>query len=107
MAKNGVDTKFGLPEKYLSEISQPPFYAFPVYSSTLAVCFGLHVNSNSQVLTDADEPIAGLFAIGNAQGDFFNETYPVHCPGCSTSRCLVYGQLVGEALAKDTVLSEL
>ena len=107
MADAGEDKRFQLPEKYLSHIAEPPFYAFPVLSSTLAVCFGLHVNANSQVLTDDDQPIAGLFAVGNVQGDFFNETYPVHCPGVSTSRCLVYGQLVGEALAKGTVLSEI
>ena len=65
------------------------------------------MDNNSQVCTEEDEPIDGLFAIDNVQGDFFGKDYPVHCPGISHSRCLVFGQLVGEALAKDTVLTAL
>ena len=33
--------------------------------------FGLHVDKNSQVCTDEDGPIEGLFAVGNVQGNFF------------------------------------
>ena len=51
------------------------------------MCYGVHVNDDSQVCTDDDQPIAGLFAAGNCQGDFFGFNYPVHCPGCST--CLL------------------
>ena len=49
----------------------------------------------------------GLFAIGNVQGDFFGKDYPVHCPGVSHGRCVTFGQLVGEACAKDTTIGEL
>ena len=69
--------------------------------------FGLHVNLDSQVLTEDEQPIDGLFAVGNVQGDFFANSYPVHCPGLSHGRGLTFGQLVGEALAKDTVLTAL
>lgn len=103
----GVDTKFDVPAQFLSEVKTAPFYATPLVCSTLTIPFGLHVDNNSQVCTEEDEPIDGLFAIGNVQGDFFGKDYPVHCPGISHSRCLVFGQLVGEALAKDTVLTAL
>ena len=65
------------------------------------------MNEDSQVCTEEDAPIKGLFAIGNVQGDFFGKDYPVHCPGISHGRCVTFGQLVGEALAKDSVLTEL
>ncbi len=68
---------------------------------------GLHVNDDSQVCTEEDELIDGLFAVGNVQGDFFGLNYPVHCPGVSHGRCLTFGQLVGEALATDTVITKL
>lgn len=103
----GKDTKFDVPAQFLSEIKTAPFYATPLVCSTLTIPFGLHVNDDSQVCTAEDEPINGLFAVGNVQGDFFGKDYPVHCPGISHSRCLVFGQLVGEALAKDTVLTGL
>ncbi|EQI15206.1 UNVERIFIED_ORG: fumarate reductase/succinate dehydrogenase flavodomain protein, partial [Clostridioides difficile F501] len=44
---------------------------------------------------------------GNVQGDFFGKDYPVHCPGVSHGRCVTFGQLVGEACAKDTTIGEL
>ncbi|MDR2716111.1 MAG: FAD-dependent oxidoreductase [Coriobacteriaceae bacterium] len=106
MFDKGEDTDFDVPARFLSKIQTPPFYAMPLYCSTLAVCFGLHVNDDSQVCTEDDEPIEGLFAIGNAQGDFFGNDYPVHFPGISQGRCVTFGQLVGEALAKDTVITK-
>lgn len=107
MARNGRDTQFGVPSQFLSEIKTPPFYAVPLVCSVLVVPFGLHVDINSQVCTGEDEPIPGLFAVGNVQGDFFGLSYPVHVPGLSHGRCMVFGQLVGEALAKDTVITKL
>jgi succinate dehydrogenase/fumarate reductase flavoprotein subunit len=107
MSVNGEDTQFGVPAKFLSEIKTAPFYATPLVCSVLTIPFGLHVDDNSQVCTEDDELISGLYAVGNAQGDFFGQNYPVHCPGISHSRCVVFGQLVGEALAKDTVLQDM
>lgn len=96
-----------MPAQFLSEIKTAPFYATPVVCSVLTIPFGLHVNDDSQVCTEEDEPIDGLFAVGNVQGDFFGLNYPVHCPGVSNGRCLTFGQLVGEALATDTVITKL
>ena len=107
MAEKGEDTQFGVVADWLSPVQQAPFYAIPIHASNLAVSFGVHVNDDSQVCTDDDEPIAGLFAAGNCQGDFFGFNYPVHCPGCSTGRSLVFGQLIGEALAKDETITQL
>ncbi len=105
--EQGKDTQFGVQPQFLSRVSEAPFYATPIKASLLVVCFGLHVNDDSQVCTEDDQPIDGLFAAGNAQGDFFGFNYPITCPGCSTSRSMVYGQLIGEALAKDTTITEM
>ena len=106
MADTGEDVDFGVPEQFLAPVKTAPFYATKNVCSTLTIPFGLHVNADSQVLTAEDEPIAGLFAIGNVQGDFFGKDYPVHCPGVSHGRCVTFGQLVGEALAQGKVISE-
>lgn len=103
----GEDKDFAVPMQFLSRIQTAPFYAVKSECSELVVPFGLHVDDNSQVCTEDDEPIAGLFAVGNMQGDFFGLSYPVICPGISIGRCWTFGQLVGEALAKDTVFTEI
>lgn len=102
----GEDTDFEVPAQFLSQIKTAPFYATPLVCSVLTIPFGVHVDNNSQVCTEDDVPIEGLFAIGNAQGDFFGLAYPVHCPGISHGRSVTFGQLVGEALAKDTVITK-
>jgi succinate dehydrogenase/fumarate reductase flavoprotein subunit len=102
----GEDKEFGVPPRWLSQVATPPFYATKNIASILTVPFGLHVNVDSQVCTQEDEPIKGLFAVGNVQGDFFGLSYPVHCPGISNGRSITFGQLVGEALAKDTVITQ-
>lgn len=107
LADAGEDTQFGVVPDWMSPVRQAPFYAIPIFASNLAVAYGVHVNDDSQVCTDDDQPIAGLFAAGNCQGDFFGFNYPVHCPGCSTGRSLVFGQLIGEALAKDTTITRM
>ncbi|MBR2834446.1 MAG: FAD-dependent oxidoreductase [Coriobacteriales bacterium] len=101
----GYDEDYGVPERFLAPVKNGPFYANSIPAAELVVIFGLHVDDNSQVCTEDDEPIPGLFAVGNCQGEFFANSYPVHCPGISHGRALTFGQLVGEALAKDTVIT--
>ena len=106
MMQNGEDDDFEVPAQFLSQVQTAPFYATPLVCSVLTIPFGVHVNDDSQVCTIDDAPIGGLFAIGNAQGDFFGLDYPVHFPGISQGRCVTFGQLVGEALAQDTVITK-
>lgn len=100
----GEDPDFGVPARFLCSVKDGPFYASNVTAWLLALPYGLRVDQNSQVLDTEDNPINGLFAIGNAQGDFFANSYPVTLPGTSHGRAVVYGRLVGQALAHDTVI---
>lgn len=100
----GYDEDFGVPQRFLSPVRQAPFYAFKMNAWLLSVPHGLHVDQNSQVLTEDDEPIDGLYAVGNAQGDFFANSYPVTLPGSSHGRSICFGYLVGKALANGTTI---
>jgi hypothetical protein len=101
---SGYDEDFGVPERFLSPVRKAPFYAFNMNAWLLSVPHGLHVDQNSQVLSEDDTPIGGLYAVGNAQGDFFANSYPVTLPGTSHGRGICFGYLVGKALAEGTTI---
>ena len=103
----GFDEDFGVPERFLCPVKEGPFYATKINAWLLNLPHGLHVNHNSQVLSEADEPIKGLFAVGNVQGDFFANSYPVTVPGANHGRSATFGRLVGRALAKGKTISEV
>ena len=96
----GRDDDFGVPERFLSPVKKSPFYACRISAWLLNLPHGLHVDHNSQVLTEDDEPIGGLFAVGNVQGDFFANSYPVTLPGTSHGRSITFGNIVGHAVAR-------
>lgn len=100
MCDQGRDDDFGVPERFLSPVKNGPFYAGKLSAWMLVLPYGLHVDDNSQVCTDDDDPIPGLYAVGNVQGDFFANSYPVTLPGSSHGRSICFGRLVGLALAK-------
>ncbi len=101
----GIDDDFAVPQRFLSPVRTGPFYAYKITAWLLSLPHGLHVDQNSQVLTENDEPIGGLFAVGNAQGDFFANSYPVTLPGTSHGRSITFGYLVGRALAHGTTIN--
>jgi succinate dehydrogenase/fumarate reductase flavoprotein subunit len=100
----GIDKEFGVPARFLSPVEGGPFYASLITSVQLAVPYGLHVDDNSQVCDEYDNPIPGLFAVGNVQGDFLANSYPVTVPGLNHGRCITFGRLVGQALARGTTI---
>lgn len=102
MCEKGRDDDFGVPERFLSSVVDGPFYACRINAWVLAIPYGLHVNTESQVCDNDDNPLEGLYAVGNVQGDFFANSYPVAVPGISHGRALVFGKLVGTCLATGT-----
>ena len=77
-----------------------PVYKVEVGTQVSGIVEKMYVDYNSQVCTEDDEPIAGLYAVGNVQGDYFANSYPVTCPGSSHGRSICFGRLVGCALAR-------
>jgi fumarate reductase flavoprotein subunit len=98
----GKDDQYALPAEKLFPIDTPPFYASRIRCGVLVVIYGLNVNAKSQVCDENDNPIDGLYAIGNCQGNFFTDSYPILLPGISHGRCVTFGRLVGQALANGT-----
>jgi succinate dehydrogenase/fumarate reductase flavoprotein subunit len=95
LAKKGVDEDYGKRSELLFPIVKPPFYAGLMRSALLATTSGLRIGSQCEVLDERDEPLGGLYAVGNVQGDMFAVSYPTVFPGLSHGRCAVFGRLVG------------
>ncbi len=99
MCDAGEDTEFGYPGEHMHRIDTAPFYATREMAESLATSGGLQVNEYSQVLNTANQPIEGLYAIGNASGSMFYGTYP-HSMNClSHTRCITFGYNVSKTLA--------
>lgn len=52
------------------------------------------------MLDTDDEVIEGLYAVGNASGNFFAGNYPRHIPGTSIGRAVTFGYVAAEHAVK-------
>ena len=95
----GEDTDFFTESHFLFPVEEGPFYAVKVGPGLLAVVGGIHISDNFEVLDADDNPIEGLYAIGNCSGDMYAYDYPINVQGNSHGRCLVEGKCLGEQLA--------
>ena len=99
-ATTGVDEDFYKESVFVTPVAEPPFIAAKVGTGLLAVCGGLHVSDDLEVLDENDKPVPGLYALGNVMGDIYAIDYPINIQGNSHGRCLTFGYLLGEHLAK-------
>ena len=97
----GRDEDFGKAAKYLVPIEGGPYYAIPRGSNKLpAILGGLVVDGNHQCLNGEFEPIGGLYAVGNASGQFFGGVdYPMDIEGLSIGRAITSGYYTGRLVA--------
>ena len=77
LAAAGVDDDFGKPAKDLIALDNPPFYGCFFAGHVLCTIDGLQINEDCQVINaSTQEPIEGLYAVGNCSGSFYSVTYP-------------------------------
>lgn len=100
LCAKGKDEDFRKDAQFLTTVDTPPYYASRNKTGVLVVMYGLHVDAHLRVCDFNDNPIEGLYAVGNCQGDFFTDLYPFLLPGISHGRALTFGHLIGAALAK-------
>ena len=97
----GEDLDFHKNPDYLIKINEEgPFYAaqnFPMFMSTVG---GLNTNVSMQVCDGNDEPIPGLYNVGQMTGNMYANNYNFAIPGnCYGINCITYGYLLGRDLA--------
>ena len=96
----GFDEDFGKDPSKLTKVDQPPFYASRIRCGMLVTIYGLNCDAHSRVCDEKDVPLPGLYAVGNVQGNFFTDSYPILIPGISHGRGVTIGRILGQALAK-------
>ncbi len=63
------------PNPCLGPIETPPFYGVRVYTGDIGTKGGLVTDTKARVLTEAGDPIPGLYAIGNCSSAVMGHTY--------------------------------
>ncbi|MDD5806967.1 MAG: FAD-binding protein [Eggerthellales bacterium] len=98
----GVDSEFNrfiIPDVTLP-FTGPTYYALCTNSCILATVGGLMINENCQVTNAQGQAIPGLYAAGNASGNFFAGNYPRHIPGTSIGRAITFGYVAADHAVK-------
>mgnify|MGYP000771751635 CR=1 FL=1 len=100
LAEKGIDEDMGKPAKFLKAIKQPPFYGIHRHIGLSTIIHGVNVNKDMQVLNAEGAPIEGLFAVGNASGQFYGGVdYPMDVEGLSIGRAITSGYVTGRYVA--------
>lgn len=103
-AASGKDAEFGrgedvysrylgdaehTPNPCLAMVQKPPFHAIELVLSDLGTCAGLRTDTHCRVLSKDNQPIAGLYAIGNDMQSIMRGHYPG--PGITLGPALTFG----------------
>ena len=102
MYDKGDDTDFGKRSELLTSIVKPPFYALKWGPSLLDVFGGALTDTNMRILDPENEPIPGLYGIGNVAGGFYGVDYPLIMNGNSFGRALTWGLALTEGIEADS-----
>ncbi len=102
LAAGGQDTDFGKRAELLFPVAQPPFYALKFGPALLTVVGGLDVDTSLRVLDANQNPVPGLYAVGNVSGSLYGQDYPIQISGNSHGRCLTWGYLAGKNITEES-----
>ena len=107
LAEAGYDADFGKQAKRLWPLSTPPYFYGTQSWNFLVTMGGLKTTTKAEVIDTWGNPIPGLYACGNVQGDRFAIDYPTIVCGISHSICLTFGRIAGrEAATCDASITE-
>ena len=72
-------------------MAQAPFYAVRLYPGDIGSAIGWATNTNAQMLNEAKQPIAGLYALGNDMHSIMGGVYPA--PGITIGPGMVFAHI--------------
>ena len=92
LAAKGEDEDFGKRGELLTSITKPPFYALKWGPALLNVHGGMITDTHMRILDKDNQPIPGLYAVGNTAGGLYGVDYPLLWNGNSHSRALTWAR---------------
>ena len=96
---NGEDVDYLKDPKFLQRISRAPFYGAEIRPATVCfTSFGMRIDRDAQVLSEAGPPIPGLFAAGESVGGVVGPRYVGS--GNSYANCVTFGRIAGASAAR-------
>ena len=100
--KDGRHTEGITPPKtnWAETIDSPPYVGYAVTTGISFTFGGVKINNRGQVVTNAQEPIPGLYAAGEMVGGLFYYNYP---GGSGLSAGMVFGRLSGTSAGQDAM----
>jgi len=99
LVRLGVDLDYGKRSELLTSIEKPPYYALKFGPALLNVFGGVLTDINMRVLDKNQNPIPGLYAVGNVAGGLHGVDYPLLLNGNSHSRALVWARQAAAHIA--------
>lgn len=85
------------PNSCLAPLEQGPFYAVRLFVGEIGTFAGIKVDAKARVINAADQPIPGLYAVGNDQVSVFGGGYPG--PGSTLGPGMTFGYIAGRHIA--------
>ncbi|MGC6471588.1 MAG: FAD-binding protein [Parvibaculales bacterium] len=85
------------PNPCLRPIENGPFYAMPIYPGDIGTNGGMVTNEKAQVIGENDQPIDGLYAIGNNAASSMGESYPG--AGVTIGPALTFGYIAARHMS--------
>lgn len=98
----GYDDIFVKDRRYLIPLRSAPYYAMKGRASIMTTQGGIKINHRMEVLNNQDEPISGLYAVGDDTGGWEPDTYNVNLSGSGLGFALNSGRIAGENAAQYT-----
>lgn len=112
-ARSGVDAEFGRgstvyqrangdpqhdgPNPTLGPIAKPPFYAVKLWPGDIGSAMGLVTDEHARVLGADNQPIGGLYAVGNDMQSIMGGVYPG--PGITIGPGITFGYIAARHAA--------
>jgi fumarate reductase flavoprotein subunit len=97
----GKDLDYGKRAEMLTSVDKPPYYALKFGPALLNVFGGVLTDTKMRVLDGKQDPIPGLYAVGNVAGGLHGVDSPLLLNGNSHSRALVWAREAAAAIRSE------
>lgn len=100
MAEAGKDTEFGVPGSQMITVKKAPFYGIHRHIKLTLTCSGVNIDENHSCLDENNQPIEGLYAVGNVAGNFYGAAdYPLGVVGLNLANNYTSGYTTANYIA--------